>query len=69
MAVGKVVGLEREPRERVCGAIIKDNAILVIFRAILGHLFSPIGGQVFSPKRGHLFSPIGGQAFSPKEGH
>ena len=30
MAVGKVVGLEREPRERVCGAIIKDNAILMV---------------------------------------
>jgi len=41
----------------------------VIFRAILGHGFSPIGGQVFSPIGGHLFSPKGGHPFSPKGGH
>jgi hypothetical protein len=41
----------------------------VIFRTILGHVFSPIEGQGLSPKLVHLFSPKVGHSFSAKVGH
>ena len=52
--------------EEALGAAQRED---VIFRAILGHVFSPKGGHLFSPKGGHLFSPKGGHPFSPKGGH
>ena len=42
---------------------------IVIFRAILTQVFSPIGAQWFSSKLAHLFSPKRAQCFSPRMAH
>jgi hypothetical protein len=39
---------------------------VVIFRAIMGHVFSPIVGHRFSPKLVHRLSPKMVHPFSPK---